>query len=177
MNTRELGLGTATLGCGQGASPERDTLLYGSGSMDQGPWDWFQTIYVGIELVLGRPTLSGSLVQLIPEEVWRLESVLEIPEDQEITELVQDLLSLDPVPVPEVESKPRYTEDPYPDWDSSNSQVISGPLGPKANFRGTRYQDWREAKAATTDRLPAGGLLQFWTLGQRWFARVRRPTS
>lgn len=67
--------------------------------------------------------------------------------------------------------KPGYGEDEaYPDWDSTNTRVISGPLGSKANFSGTRYSSWQEASRETHRGFC---VVKFWVCGARWFARVR----
>lgn len=90
---------------------------------------------------------------------------------------------LSEVPVPEDPAPSEYVADapgpeildrPYPDWNADNSRVVSGPLGPKAKFPGRRFSNWREAE----EHLMKGGrLFAFWTLGQRYFARVPKEAS
>src|SRR5678815_5742134 len=94
------------------------------------------------------------------------------PSDEDLAQIASDLAGILDGPEPDA-TKPGYKEDPYPDWNKENTYVISGPLG-KANFSGTRYQTWQEARIATCDRFP---VVQFWVYGQRWFSRVRKHTG
>lgn len=73
---------------------------------------------------------------------------------------------------PEVEAPPgpEMTLEVYPEWTPSTSRVISGPLN-HARYPGTRYPTWRNAKAAVEKKYK---VFVFWTLGDRWFARIRR---
>lgn len=58
----------------------------------------------------------------------------------------------------------------YPAWTHETSRVISGPLN-HGKFPGTRYPSWRIAKADVEKKFK---VFVFWTLGNRWFARVKR---
>lgn len=89
-------------------------------------------------------------------------------------EVVEDLGSVE---TPECELDrlleapgPEVLEDEYPDYDNSNSRIISGPIG-GAKFPGYRATSWRGAKehAGTV-----GDVVKFWTVPGRWFARIRR---
>jgi len=94
----------------------------------------------------------------------------EVPEPtpEELLEMASDLgLSR----APDVGNRPAYREITYPDFSAENSYVISGPIG-EAKFRGKQYSTWQEAKRETTNRFP---VIQFWVIGYRWFARVRKP--
>lgn len=93
------------------------------------------------------------------------------PTEQELREIAADLLAqgMDPN---EDTGSPKFTEENYPDWNSNDrtTRVISGPLGDKAKFSGTRYTNWRTAQKEVNNRFR---VVKFWTLGQRWFARIR----
>lgn len=94
------------------------------------------------------------------------------PSDEEMLEVARDLMGehAEALSALDDEPRPKYTEDAYPDWSRESTFVLSGPLG-KAIFSGTRYANWQEAKQSTANRF---SVVQFWTCGQRWFARVRR---
>src|SRR5687767_5208973 len=116
-------------------------------------------------------TWKLSLRSRTQDGVWRLEGMLEpdpltvvLEEDLEVAE---DLgLTEENVCVPK---SPGFTEDPYPTWKREDTWVVSGPLG-TAKYKGTRYATWKEARAEIANRFQ---VVQFWTLGGRWFARVR----
>lgn len=100
------------------------------------------------------------------------------PTEKEMLEIAEDIMDEHSTALSLLsgESRPGYKDDTYPDWDGNTTYVVSGPIG-KALFRGTRYNTWQEAKRETHNRFPnPGQLVQFWTCGPRWFARVRRPS-
>ncbi len=96
------------------------------------------------------------------------------PSDAEIAADLEALAIADSSPAPSLAPGPDVLDDPYPIWDNTNSRVVSGPLGPRAKFPGTRYDNWASAKLATAK---AYTLYKFWTLGPRWFARVKKETA
>lgn len=88
------------------------------------------------------------------------------PTDEEIIEdLVKAGLAEPPDP-----NQPKYKEEEYITWSPTKTHVVSGPLGPAVNYPGTRYENWRLAETGVREK---HNVVAFWTLGQRWFARVR----
>lgn len=61
-------------------------------------------------------------------------------------------------------------DDAYPDWDKTNTRVISGPLGPKAKYPGARFDSWRKAQETASEKYR---VVKFWVFASRWFARIR----
>jgi hypothetical protein len=91
--------------------------------------------------------------------------------DREIAEDLEALAIKDSSPASLCAPGPDVLDDPYPCWNATTSRVVSGPLGPRANFPGQRYDNWAKAKLDVGVRY---SLIKFWVLGSRWFARVKR---
>jgi hypothetical protein len=68
---------------------------------------------------------------------------------------------------------PEVLEEEYPDFDNTNTRIISGPIG-GAKFPGYRSPTWRAAKAHAAE---VGDVVKFWTVPGRWFARIRRTSG
>jgi hypothetical protein len=93
------------------------------------------------------------------------------PTDEELTEMAHDLGLLESPTDPDLAPGPREEDDLYPDWNSENSRVISGPLGLRAKFPGQRYVSWREAERHVRE---AHKVIKFWCFANRWYARIRK---
>lgn len=65
---------------------------------------------------------------------------------------------------------PEVLDEAYRAWSPDTSRVISGPLN-HAKFPGTRYPTWRNARDAVSSKYTTH---LFWTLGNRWFARIKK---
>jgi hypothetical protein len=93
----------------------------------------------------------------------------ELSDDEIAKEIAEDLVDLDLDEECTDCTRPGYKEDPYPDYDITQTRVISGPLG-SAKFPGTRYATWQEAKRTIESK--TSSVYRFWVLGLRWFARI-----
>lgn len=97
------------------------------------------------------------------------------PSDEELAEIAEDLGlaapdSAEQVP-PDVAPGPPQGEDTYPDWNSENSFVISGPLGLRAKYPGRRFANWHAAQEYVNERYR---VVKFWCFANRWYVRVRK---
>lgn len=64
---------------------------------------------------------------------------------------------------------PAFEEDEYPDYSAATSRVISGPLG-LASFSGRRFNRYQAAQAHCNKEYD---VIKFWTMGARWFCRIK----
>lgn len=66
-------------------------------------------------------------------------------------------------------------QDPYPDWNETNSLVISGPIG-HTKYKGWHAETWQQARAHARTVAQERGvrMYKFWTVPGRWFARLGR---
>lgn len=67
-------------------------------------------------------------------------------------------------------SAPTWDDEDYPLWAPETSRIISGPIGERARFHGTRHPDWQSAKAYVQSKYT---MLKFGCLPGRWFARIK----
>jgi hypothetical protein len=68
-------------------------------------------------------------------------------------------------------TSPELKDEEYPTYTQGDTRVISGPIGPRAKFPGTRHETWRDAQVYVASKY---NMCTFWCMPGRWFARIQK---